>query len=69
MKDNILQNSIKIIRNVIGEEMGTSSLPTNNISSGNIEKFDPIMKLDGRRSVMKRLPKSYLKFLKKMERS
>jgi hypothetical protein len=69
MKDNILQNSIKIIRNVMSEDMGTSSIPTNNISSGNIEKFDPIMKLDGRKSVMKRLPKSYLKFLKKMERS
>jgi hypothetical protein len=69
MKDNILQNSIKIIRNVMSEDMGVSGLPTNNISSGNIEKFDPIMKLDGRKSVMKRLSTSYLKFLKKMEKS
>jgi hypothetical protein len=51
----------------MSEDTGVSSLPTNNISSGNIEKFDPIIKLDGRKSVMKRLPKSYLKFLKKME--
>jgi hypothetical protein len=68
MKDNILQNSIKIIRNVMSEDMGVSGLPTNNISSGSIEKFDPIMKLDGRKSVMKKLPKSYLNFLKKKEK-
>jgi chaperonin GroEL (HSP60 family) len=64
MKDHILQNAINIIRNLQEEGMVVGGgAPTNNISSGQVKLFDPVMKLDGRSKVMRRLPPPYRKDL------
>jgi hypothetical protein len=67
MKDHILENAIKIIRNLMEEGMvvGTGGFSGSADSKGPVAGFDPVMKLDGRSKLMRRLPKEYNKFLRK----
>jgi hypothetical protein len=66
MKDHILENSIKIIRNLMEEGMvvGTGGFTGSADPKGPVAGFDPLIKLDGRKKMMKRLPTEYLKKLK-----
>lgn len=52
---------IERIIQIIRENMMASSMPTNNISSNNIEKFDPILGLKKRKNgkVDRRVRKSW----------
>jgi hypothetical protein len=65
MKDHILENSIRIIRNLMEEDMvvGTGGFTGSADPKGPVAGFDPIMKLDGRSKVMRRLPPQYRKSL------
>ena len=65
MNEHILRNAINIIRNLQEDGMvvGGGTPPTNNISSGQVKLFDPVMKLDGRSRVARRLPPPYRKDL------
>lgn len=65
MKENILQNSIKMIRNLMEEGMvvGTGGFSGSANPKGPVAGFDPVMKLDGRSKVMRRLPPPYRKDL------
>lgn len=65
MKDHILENSIKIIRNLMEDGMivGTGGFSGSADPKGPVAGFDPIM--DGRSRMMKRLPKEYSKLLRK----
>jgi len=66
MKDHILENSIKIIRNLMEEGMvvGTGGFTGSADPKGPVAGFDPLIKLDGRKKMIKRLPTEYLKKLK-----
>jgi hypothetical protein len=72
MKDHILENSIRIIRNLMEEGMvvGTGGFTGSADPKGPVAGFDPLMKLDGRSKMMRRLPPQYRKSLtsKKKER-
>ena len=65
MNDHILQNSIKIIRNLMEEGMvvGTGGFTGSADPKGPVAGFDPVMKLDGRSKLMRRLPQQYRKSL------
>jgi hypothetical protein len=65
MKDHILENSIRIIRNLMEEGMvvGTGGFTGSADPKGPVAGFDPVMKLDGRSKMMKRLPPQYRKHL------
>jgi hypothetical protein len=68
MNDKILQNSIKIIKNVmedVGMVVGTGGFTGSADPKGPVAGFDPPIKMDRRNKLMKRLPKEYFKFLKK----
>ena len=68
MNDKILQNSIKIIKNVMedgGMVVGTGGFTGSADPKGPVAGFDPPIKMDRRNKLMKRLPKEYFKFLKK----
>lgn len=66
MKNHILENSIKIIRNLMEEGMvvGAGGFTGSADPKGPVAGFDPLIKLDGRKKMMKRLPTEYLKKLK-----
>jgi hypothetical protein len=63
MKDHILENSIKIIRNLMEEGMvvGTGGFTGSADPKGPVAGFDPVM--DGRSKIMRRLPPQYRKHL------
>lgn len=63
MKDHILENSIKIIRNLMEEGMvvGTGGFTGSADPKGPVAGFDPVM--DGRSKIMRRLPPQYRKSL------
>lgn len=65
MKDHILENSIRIIRNLMEEGMvvGTGGFTSSADPKGPVAGFDPVMKLDGRSKMMRRLPPQYRKSL------
>ena len=65
MNDHILQNSIKMIRNLMEEGMvvGTGGFSGSANPKGPVAGFDPVMNLDGRSKVMRRLPPPYRKDL------
>ena len=65
MKDHILQNAISIIRNLTEEGMvvGTGRFTGSADPKGPVAGFDPVMKLDGRSKLMRRLPPQYRKSL------
>lgn len=65
MKDYILENSIRIIRNLMEEGMvvGTGGFTGSADPKGPVAGFDPVM--DGRSKVMRRLPSEYSKLLRK----
>lgn len=65
MKDHILQNAISIIRNLTEEGMvvGTGGFTGSADPKGPVAGFDPVMKLDGRSKLMRRLPPQYRKSL------
>jgi hypothetical protein len=65
MKDHILENSIRIIRNLMEEGMvvGTGGFTGSADPKGPVAGFDPLMKLDGRSKMMRRLPPQYRKSL------
>jgi len=68
MKDHILENSIKIIRNLMEEGMvvGTGGFTGSSDPKGPVAGFDPIIGTpDGRSRLMRRLPKEYSKLLRK----
>jgi hypothetical protein len=70
MKDKILQNSIKIIKNVMeegGMVVGTGGFSGSSDPKGPVAGFDHPIKLDRRTKIMKKLPKEYSKFLKRSE--
>jgi hypothetical protein len=67
MKEHILKNAINIIRN-LQEDAPTMSAGTGGFSGsadpkGPVAGFDPVMKLDGRSKVMRRLSPPYRKDL------
>lgn len=67
MNDRILKNAINIIRN-INEDAPTMSAGTGGFTGsadpkGPVAGFDPVMKLDGRSTMMRRLPPPYRKSL------
>ena len=67
MKEHILQNAINIIRN-LQEDAPTMSAGTGGFTGsanpkGPVAGFDPVMKLDGRSKMMRRLPPPYKKDL------
>lgn len=66
MKDHVLQNSINIIRNLMEDGMvvGTGGFTGSADPKGPVAGFDPIMNLDGRSKLMRRLPPQYRKKLK-----
>jgi hypothetical protein len=53
----------KIIEIIRENMIASGGVPTNNISSGNIDKFDPVMTFDGRSKIARRLPPPYKKSL------
>jgi hypothetical protein len=63
MKDHILENSIRIIRNLMEEGMvvGTGGFTGSADPKGPVAGFDPVM--DGRSKIMRRLPPQYRKHL------
>jgi hypothetical protein len=63
MKDHILENSIRIIRNLMEESMvvGTGGFTGSADPKGPVAGFDPVM--DGRSKIMRRLPPQYRKHL------
>jgi len=63
MKDHILENSIRIIRNLMEEGMvvGTGGFTGSADPKGPVAGFDPVM--DGRSKIMRRLPPQYRKLL------
>lgn len=63
MKDHILENSIRIIRNLMEEGMvvGTGGFTGSADPKGPVAGFDPVM--DGRSKMMRRLPPQYRKHL------
>lgn len=65
MKDYILENSIKIIRNLMEDGMvvGTGGFASSADPKGPVAGFDPVINLDGRSKVMRRLPPPYRKSL------
>lgn len=65
MKDHVFQNAINIIRNLMEEGMvvGTGGFTGSADPKGPVAGFDPIMKLDGRSKLMRRLPPQYRKSL------
>jgi hypothetical protein len=67
MNDRILQKAINIIRN-LQEDAPTMSAGTGGFTGsanpkGPVAGFDPVMKLDGRSRLMRRLPPQYRKSL------
>lgn len=67
MKEHILRNAINIIRN-LQEDAPTMSAGTGGFTGsadpkGPVAGFDPVMKLDGRSKLMRRLPPQYRKSL------
>ena len=67
MNDRILQNSIKIIKNLMetGMVVGTGGFTGSADPKGPVAGFDPPLKIDRRKKIMKRLPVEYSKYLKK----
>jgi hypothetical protein len=68
MNDHILQNSIRIIRNLMEEGMvvGTGGFTGSADPKGPVAGFDPMIgSPDGRSRLMRRLPKEYSKLLRK----
>ena len=65
MKEHVLQNAISIIRNLMEEGMvgGTGGFTGSADPKGPVAGFDPVMKLDGRSKIMRRLPPQYRKSL------
>jgi hypothetical protein len=65
MKDHILENSIKIIRNLMEDGMvvGSGGFTGSADPKGPVAGFDPPIKLDRRTKIMKRLPIEYSKHL------
>lgn len=71
MNDHILQNSIRIIRNLMEEGMvvGTGGFTGSADPKGPVAGFDPVMGTpDGRSRLMRRLPKEYSKLLRKYKK-
>jgi hypothetical protein len=71
MKDHILQNSIKIIKNLMEEGMvvGTGGFTGSADPKGPVAGFDPIIGIpDGRSKIMRRLPPSYSKLLRSFKK-
>ena len=65
MNDHILQNASKIIRNLQEDGMvvGTGGFTGSADPKGPVAGFDPVMKLDGRSKLMRRLSPQYRKSL------
>jgi len=67
MKDHILQNAINIIRQLQEDapvmSAGTGGFTGSADPKGPVAGFDPVM--DGRSTMMRRLPKEYSKLLRK----
>ena len=65
MNDHVLQNAISIIRNLMEEGMvvGTGGFAGSADPKGPVAGFDPVMKLDGRSKLMRKLPPQYRKSL------
>jgi hypothetical protein len=67
MNDKILQKFINIVRSLM-EDAPTMSAGTGGFTGsadpkGPVAGFDPVMKLDGRSKLMRRLPPQYRKSL------
>ena len=65
MKDYILENSIRIIRNLMEDGMvvGTGGFASSADPKGPVAGYDPLM--DGRSKIMRKLPPMYRKQLSK----
>ena len=65
MKDRILDNSLNILRKFISENMvaGSGGFSGTSSPEGPVAGFDPIMKLDGRSVLARKLPPQYRKQL------